>query len=332
MPSPLPGNPKRILVAGDTHGNWLHWKRVLLPAAHEHQVDGIVQLGDFGYWPLIGEGRDYLAWLSAELDDDDLSVIFVDGNHEDHKALRQLPARPDGFVEVTDRILWAPRGHRWSWQGVRFLALGGAYSIDRHERKLDSGRWGWFKEEVITPEQASRAIAGGPADVLLTHDAPVGALPQVTVYGLVKFLPGVHQSAGRVREVADATKPKLLLHGHWHQFQQVRLPGQETEVIGLSTDGTRKSWMVLDLPGLEITHAPTTQASLDPFAGLDDVGGGYRLADVEGALTPEQLADFSGWFRGHTGMIDQIEGPIIYRHDCERWLQQWLARGEADGQ
>ena len=109
---------------------------------------------------------------------------------------------------------------------------------------------------MITPKQAQRAIAGGPADVLLTHDAPLGALPQMTAYGPVKFLPGVQQSAGRVREVAGATKPKLLLHGHWHQFQQVRLPGQDTEVIGLSTDGTRKSWMVLDLPGLEITHEP----------------------------------------------------------------------------
>jgi hypothetical protein len=25
-------------------------------------------------------------------------------------------------------------------------------------------------------------------------------------------------------------------------------------VIGLSYDGTRKSWLILDLPGLEITH------------------------------------------------------------------------------
>jgi Icc-related predicted phosphoesterase len=69
-------------------------------------------------------------------------------------------------------------------------------------------------------------------------------------------MPGVQQSAGLVREVAEATKPKLLLHGHWHQFQQVRLPGQETEVIGLSCDDTRRSWMVLDLPGLAITHEP----------------------------------------------------------------------------
>ncbi len=142
VPSPVPGDPTRLLVAGDTHGNHMHWKHVLLPAARKHQVDGIVQLGDFGYWPLTGEGLNYLAWLSAELDDDDLRVIFVDGNHEDHKALRQLPARADGFVEVTDRILWAPRGHRWTWQGVRFLALGGAYSIDGQYRKLDSGRWG----------------------------------------------------------------------------------------------------------------------------------------------------------------------------------------------
>lgn len=142
MRGPRPSDPIRLLVAGDTHGNQLHWEHVLLPAAREHQVDAIVQLGDLGYWPLTGEGLDYLAWLSAELDDADLSVIFVDGNHEDHRALRQLPARPDGFVEVTDRILWAPRGHRWTWQGVRFLALGGAYSIDRQYRKLDSGRWG----------------------------------------------------------------------------------------------------------------------------------------------------------------------------------------------
>ncbi|MHB1527190.1 MAG: hypothetical protein ACYDEA_04690 [Candidatus Dormibacteria bacterium] len=45
-------------------------------------------------------------------------------------------------------------------------------------------------------------------------------------------------------------------------------------MIGLSIDGTEQSWLVLDLPGLEITQAPTTQASLDPFADLDDVGGG----------------------------------------------------------
>ena len=78
----------------------------------------------------------------------------------------------------------------------------------------------------------------------------------MTVYGPMKILPGVQQSAGRVREVAQAARANWRLDGHWHQFQQVGLPGQDTEVIGLSTDGTRKSWMVLDLPSLAITHEP----------------------------------------------------------------------------
>ncbi|MHB8394875.1 MAG: hypothetical protein ACYDC5_10310 [Candidatus Dormibacteria bacterium] len=50
MPSALPGGPTRLLVVGDTHGNHLHWKHVVLPATRKHQMSGIVQLGDFGYW------------------------------------------------------------------------------------------------------------------------------------------------------------------------------------------------------------------------------------------------------------------------------------------
>lgn len=53
------------------------------------------------------------------------------------------------------------------------------------------------------------------------------------------------QSGRHVHEVAEATKPKLLPHSHWHQFQQVRLPGQETEVIGPFYDETCRNWLVL---------------------------------------------------------------------------------------
>ncbi len=255
MLTSLPGDPTRVLVAGDTHGNLLHWEHVLLPAARAHQVDGIVQLGDFGYWPLTTDGRDYLAALERQLHDDGRWVVFIDGNHEDHLALRQCSPRADGFVPITPHILWAPRAHRWTWQGVRFLALGGAYSIDRRDRTLNSGRWGWFAEETITAEQAAAATVDGPADVLLVHDAPRGAIPQVL--WAPRYAPSTLESARHVQAVAEATQPALLLHGHWHQFQQVPLPGQDTEVIGLSYDGTLRSWLVLDLPGLAVTHAPT---------------------------------------------------------------------------
>lgn len=70
MPSALPGDPTRVLVAGDTHGNGGHWTHVLLSAARLHQVDGIVHVGDFGYWPLTRDGRDYLEELERKLSDD----------------------------------------------------------------------------------------------------------------------------------------------------------------------------------------------------------------------------------------------------------------------
>ena len=205
-----PPEPTSLLFAGDTHNNDLPWKQVVLPAAHKHQVGGIVQLGDFGCWPLTGGGRGYLAWLSSEVDDSGLWIVLADGNREDHRALLQLAGRADGFVEVTARIRWAPRRLRCTCPGVRLRALGGVHPIDRQRRKLDSGRWGWFKKKRITPEQARRASAGGPTDVQITHDDPLGAQLRVRLEGVPKHSPGTQQSVRRLQVVADATKPKLL--------------------------------------------------------------------------------------------------------------------------
>jgi hypothetical protein len=140
MPSSLPGDPTRLLVAGDTHGNWLHWQRVLLPAARKHQVGGIVQLGDFRYWPMTGEGLDYLAWLSAELDEDDVRVIFLDGNHEDHKTLRQLPTRPGGIVDHGPYPLDSARP-----------------SVHLARRPLPCSWWGLLNRPAV-PEAGLRAL------------------------------------------------------------------------------------------------------------------------------------------------------------------------------
>ena len=214
---------------------------------------------------------DYLAWLSGELDDDDSWVMFVDGNHEDHKALLQLSLRPDGFVEITDRILWAPRGKRWEWFGVGFLALGGAYSIDRHLRKLDSGRWGWFRQEVLTKEQAERAIADGPCDVLLTRDAPEATIPSLMSHSIL--LGGYRPSEASItpkliQTVAEATRPRLLIHGHWHHFIDTEVPldgaiGSEPNqtaacVAGLACDDMDGSRAVLDRPSLHLSLDPVS--------------------------------------------------------------------------
>ena len=85
-------------------------------------------------------------------------------------------------------------------------------------------------------------------------------MPKVKLSDIGRWAPEGVVHVRRVQAVAETTKPKLLLHGHWHQFQQVTLPGQETEVIGLAMDGTNRSWLILDLPRLGITHEPADSA------------------------------------------------------------------------
>lgn len=49
VPGPA-GDSARLLIAGDTHGN-LDWIGTLCKLAARHGCQGIVQLGDFGFWP-----------------------------------------------------------------------------------------------------------------------------------------------------------------------------------------------------------------------------------------------------------------------------------------
>ncbi|EQD70602.1 hypothetical protein B1B_04905, partial [mine drainage metagenome] len=161
MTRAVPGDPTRVLLAGDTHGDG-PWFAHLVTLAGRHRVAGIVQLGDFGYWPHEAFGQRYLTQVDALCTRARLWCLWLDGNHEDFDALEQEFVRPDdGFTLIRPTSLHAPRGHRSRWGGVRFLAVGGAASIDR---ALRLPRRSWWPQETITDAQVAVAIAGGPTD------------------------------------------------------------------------------------------------------------------------------------------------------------------------
>ncbi len=51
--------PRRVLVAGDIHGN-VSWIRRLCDLAQQHDCDAILQLGDFGFWPHHPDGARFI--------------------------------------------------------------------------------------------------------------------------------------------------------------------------------------------------------------------------------------------------------------------------------
>lgn len=207
----------KILIAGDTHGNSAWWSR-LVEYARKRQCATIVQLGDFGYWEHTVDGRLFLDRLSKKLVRAGVRAYFIDGNHENHPLLwEQYPPDEDGFCEVRPSLYYIPRGHSFTWDGVKFLGLGGAYSVDVKWR-LDEEAWRhaprtlWWPTETLTTEEVERACAVGKVDVLLSHDCPWG----VTLPGIGGEFIESNLNRMMVSRVVRETLPDLVLHGHYH--------------------------------------------------------------------------------------------------------------------
>lgn len=244
-------NSEKVLVAGDWHGNTPWMQTVLVKAA----ADGyrtIIHVGDLAVlWP---GGQQFTRRLVRHLEELDLRVIFVDGNHDVHPKLRALPRNAEGFGTISDRLLYAPRGHRWELDGVRFGALGGARSIDRQWRT--EGRT-WWPQEDVTAEDV-KALGDAPLDVLITHEAPAGI--NVTSSLGRKLLAALaresRMSRLHVLEAVRATEPELVFCGHWHQRHTETLAGSNTRVEVLHREKFEGNLVTLHLEELRVAAYP----------------------------------------------------------------------------
>ncbi len=254
LPSP---QRRRIALVGDTHAN-APWTGRVIAALAAHGIDMVVQLGDFGWWPHIEFARK----ISHAARFAGITVCFIDGNHEHHdhlrfhSDLRNRGGNPTDPVEMYQSLWYLPRGCSWQWHGVRFRALGGAFSIDHASR---TAGYNWFPgAETPSFADAERAIAGGPADVLLCHDYPaVGYL----LTGLP--IPAADQRASRqvqtmLAAVVERIEPKLVVHGHWHRRYTTVRDG--LTIAGLDRDNTHRAVALLDLDTLQIEDRPPPDA------------------------------------------------------------------------
>jgi hypothetical protein len=239
-----------LVVAGDWHGN-LQWIRHVIRAAHAAGAKTILQVGDLGLlWPGRGKGR-FDAKLDRYLDAFNLELLFIDGNHDSHSDLRALEVGPDGLATVLPRIKYLPRGGRTVVQGVSYAGLGGAFSVDYPGRKPGVDWWPGIEE--VEPQDVATLVAGGPVDILLTHDVPAAVPMQSTWADLDAETIGRAQVSRDLLQMAvDALKPAQVFCGHWHvrKTEIVRYPGgAETRVDVLDMDGSGNGNAVLVWPG-----------------------------------------------------------------------------------
>lgn len=276
--------PKKIAFAGDWHMNE-RWAATAIHYAAKQGADVILHAGDFGYT----FRPSFLHEVGAALGSHGMHLFFVDGNHENHDYLRQLPKNEDGTGHVGKYVSHLPRGFRWNWDGVRFLGIGGAVSVDQYMRTQGVS---WWVQEPISSRDLAAAIEGGLVDVVLAHDAPAGhEIP--TIHRQAHLWPEelIRSSEGnreRLRQVADEVRPRHWFHGHYHvPYETTVFFGEEsTRICGLDMDGgalenslTFRTLDDLRLPGethggggAPREHGLDGEALLGPGAGIDSAG------------------------------------------------------------
>lgn len=256
---------RQITLAGDWHG-YLPHARWVLEWSRERGIETVFQVGDFGLWEHERSGVDYLDGLQVAADEFNVDVYCLAGNHDNEKLALQLHAADfdgEGFVLLRPRVKFAARGHRWTWEGTRFIALGGAYSVDKQWR-VQSEDWRtrksreahekygaafhdftetmWFPDEQLTDENVTTATDDDtPVDVMLTHDKPLRSAPGWNRKDLVECKPNQE----RIQRVVDELHPLLLAHGHLHYpyhdviYDDTGVYG--TYVIGIDADSSAMS-------------------------------------------------------------------------------------------
>jgi hypothetical protein len=301
----------RLGLLGDTHLDE-PWILLALQKFQDAGLLSIVQVGDLGVWP-GAEASEIWNRVDTVLAGNGQTMYVAPGNHEDYDQIERLVPNEEGWLPFRDRILLAPRGLRSAFDGVGFAWLGGAASVDRAHRLSDARDRGfkpsrdktWWEQEAISDDDVARTIAGGHADVMVSHEAPVGveSLDRATaeLVGYAKEdLEYAREVRARLTRAFVGASPRLLLHGHYH-FKVDETWGASwydfsTRVVGLACNDTNFAMGELDTATLEVTL-------WDMMDDLLEYRHERRDARAAAAAAPRDLR------RGERGLSDETETP-----------------------
>lgn len=296
---------QRVAVLGDVHGN-VGWMRMLAKALPHlaPDVTTILQLGD--WWMPPGEIDEALAETGIT------GIYVTGGNHEPWGEITPLLNRYPGEAIQVSSLTWLlPRPARLTIGGRSVLSLGGASSVDRESRVEGLT---WWPQEAITDEHVAAAIAGGPADLMLTHespaDTPVRRVREILRTNPHRFpkaaLEASAASRARVSEVWDAVNPELLAHGHMH----VGAGGQTADgrrVASLGREGHEWNLGFLDMNNLKM--ATPSLAILRGYA--EDADGSRPTREWRMKSVAESL---------HSGVLDGLKPTPGALHDAQDYI------------
>ena len=212
-----------FIISGDTHGTIDIGKVVRFFGEHEDEYtpdDYLIICGDVG---ACGFSASDEANTREVLRNLPVTVLFVDGNHENFEQLNSYPVDVwnGGKVHfVDDNIIHLMRGQVFDIEGTRFFTFGGAYSIDKMYRTEGVS---WFPEEIPTRAEYEEGWnnlekAGFQVDYIFTHTGPREVVASMGYGELSDDEVELRQYLQRVAEFTDFT---AWYFGHFHEDLEI---------------------------------------------------------------------------------------------------------------
>lgn len=213
-----------IYYTGDIHGQPFEIVR-FCKRFKPTKNDTIVILGDVGANYSLDESD---AELKKTLDRLKPTILCIHGNHEirpHHIPTYKTKEWNGGTVwyeEAYPSLLFAKDGEIYDIEGLRHIAIGGAYSVDKFYRTARG--YGWWEDEQPSQEiknYVEQQLKEKKVDVILSHTCPFKYEP------VEVFLPGIDQSTVDdsterwLDTIEESTDYIAWFCGHWHTNKRI---------------------------------------------------------------------------------------------------------------
>ena len=213
-----------IYFTGDIHG--VPWKIIKFAKRTKlARNDTIVILGDVGVNYFLDERDESIKHL---LNNVGIDILCIHGNHEIRPSAiptYKLQNWKKGKVwgeEKYPNLKFAKDGEIYHIEDRRYIAIGGAYSVDKYYRQARG--LGWWDDEQPSDEikaYVEKQLSKGTFEIILSHTCPYKYEPTDM------FIPGLDQSQiDKSTEewldmIEDNYPYSAWLCGHWHTDRQV---------------------------------------------------------------------------------------------------------------
>ena len=208
-----------VYITGDIHGDPMR----IYVFAKKHKLtknDMVIILGDVGA-NYYGDERDERT--KENLSNVRVPILCIHGNHE------MRPWEADGYTlvkwnggkvwvqEKYPQLLFAKDGEIYTIDGKRYIAIGGAYSVDSYWRIKHHA--GWWESEQPTEEIkkfVEKQLQVNEIDIILSHTCPRKYEP------IEAFLPFIDQSyvdtstEDWLDSIEETVNYQAWYCGHWH--------------------------------------------------------------------------------------------------------------------